>query len=127
MGRRDGSSQHCWSAGCWLRRALVPRCGWSFLLNWLRGGCQDCFRTSNAGLILPRAPTPVFSGLIPNRLVAHKQTEAIEKYVRLVERLCSVTCEDCGRLGKANDSGWIRTQSDACPENWSASNAIATE
>jgi len=30
---------------CWLRRALVPRCGWSFLLNWLRGGCQDCFRT----------------------------------------------------------------------------------
>lgn len=41
-------------------------------------------------------------------------TEAIDKYVRLAERLSSVTCEDCGKLGKPNDSGWIRTQCDAC-------------
>lgn len=41
-------------------------------------------------------------------------TEAIDKYVRLAERLSSVTCEDCGKLGKANDSGWIRTQCDEC-------------
>jgi len=41
-------------------------------------------------------------------------TEAIDKYVRLAERFSSVTCEDCGKLGKANDSGWIRTQCDAC-------------
>jgi phage FluMu protein Com len=41
-------------------------------------------------------------------------TEAIDKYVRLAERLSSVTCEDCGKLGKVNDSGWIRTQCDAC-------------
>jgi hypothetical protein len=46
-------------------------------------------------------------------------TEAIGKYVRLAERLSSVTCEDCGKLGKANDSGWIRTQCDACRHgNW---------
>lgn len=54
-------------------------------------------------------------------------TEAIDKYVRLAERLSSVTCEDCGKLGKANDSGWIRTQCDACRDNWSASHAMATE
>ena len=54
-------------------------------------------------------------------------TEAIAKYVRLAERLSSVTCEDCGKLGKANDSGWIRTQCDACRNNWPASRAMATE
>lgn len=54
-------------------------------------------------------------------------TEAIHKYVRLAERVSSVTCEDCGNLGKANDSGWIRTQCDACRANWSGSGAMATE
>ena len=41
-------------------------------------------------------------------------TDAIYKYIQLAERLSSVTCEDCGKPGKANDSGWIRTQCDAC-------------
>lgn len=40
--------------------------------------------------------------------------ETIHKYVRLAEWLSSVTCEDCGKPGKANDSGWIRTQCDDC-------------
>jgi hypothetical protein len=41
-------------------------------------------------------------------------TAAIQKYIHLAERLSSVTCEDCGKPGKANDSGWIPTQCDAC-------------
>jgi hypothetical protein len=41
-------------------------------------------------------------------------TDAIDRYIRLAERLSAVTCEDCGRPGKANDSGWIRTQCDEC-------------
>lgn len=40
--------------------------------------------------------------------------ETIHKYVRLSEWLSSVTCEDCGKHGKANDSGWIRTQCEEC-------------
>jgi hypothetical protein len=40
--------------------------------------------------------------------------DAIDRYVRLAERLSSVTCEDCGKRGTANDSGWIRTQCDGC-------------
>jgi hypothetical protein len=40
--------------------------------------------------------------------------DAIGRYVRLAERLSSVTCEDCGNRGTANDSGWIRTQCDEC-------------
>ena len=41
-------------------------------------------------------------------------TDAIAKYIRLAERLSSVTCEDCGKPGKANQSGWIRTLCDEC-------------
>ncbi len=41
-------------------------------------------------------------------------TDAIHTYVCLAERLSSVTCEDRGKRGKANDSGWIRTQCDTC-------------
>ena len=41
-------------------------------------------------------------------------TETIQKYICLAERLSSVTCEDCGEPGKRNDSGWLRTQCDAC-------------
>jgi hypothetical protein len=40
--------------------------------------------------------------------------DAIDRYVQLAERLSSVTCEDCGKRGTANDSGWIRTQCDDC-------------
>jgi hypothetical protein len=41
-------------------------------------------------------------------------TEAIHRYIHLAERLSSITCEDCGKPGTANDSGWIRTQCDDC-------------
>ncbi len=41
-------------------------------------------------------------------------TDAIDRYIRLAERLSALTCEDCGKPGKANDSGWIRTQCDDC-------------
>jgi hypothetical protein len=40
--------------------------------------------------------------------------ETIYKYVRMAEWLSSVTCEDCGKPGKANDSGWIQTLCDDC-------------
>src|SRR5277367_5538928 len=39
---------------------------------------------------------------------------AIDKYIRLAERLSSITCEDCGKSGKRNDSSWVRTQCGAC-------------
>jgi hypothetical protein len=42
----------------------------------------------------------------------HPGNDAIDRYVRLAERLSSVTCEDCGKRGMQNDSGWIRTQCD---------------
>jgi hypothetical protein len=41
-------------------------------------------------------------------------TDAIQRYIHLAERLSSVTCEDCGKPGTANDSGWIRIHCDAC-------------
>ena len=40
--------------------------------------------------------------------------DVIYRYVRLAERLSAVTCEDCGKPGKANDSGWIYTLCDDC-------------
>jgi hypothetical protein len=40
--------------------------------------------------------------------------DAIYRYVRLAERLSAVTCEDCGKPGTQNDSGWIRTQCEEC-------------
>lgn len=40
--------------------------------------------------------------------------DAIHKYVWLAQRLSSVTCEDCGKPGTANASGWLRTQCDDC-------------
>jgi hypothetical protein len=43
--------------------------------------------------------------------------DAIDKYIRLAERLSSVTCEDCGKRGTPNDCGWIRTQCDACRDD----------
>ena len=44
----------------------------------------------------------------------HPGKEAIDRYVRLAERLSSVTCEECGKRGAPNDSGWIRTQCNDC-------------
>jgi hypothetical protein len=44
----------------------------------------------------------------------HPGNDAIDRYVRLAERLSSVTCEDCGKRGVQNDSGWIRTHCDDC-------------
>jgi hypothetical protein len=41
-------------------------------------------------------------------------SDAIDKYVRLAHRLSVVTCEDCGKPGTSNDSGWIRTQCEEC-------------
>jgi hypothetical protein len=41
-------------------------------------------------------------------------SDAIHKYVWLAERLSAVTCEDCGKPGNANPSGWIRTQCEDC-------------
>jgi hypothetical protein len=41
-------------------------------------------------------------------------TGAIQTYIQLAERLSAVTCEECGRPGTANDSGWIRTQCEQC-------------
>jgi hypothetical protein len=41
-------------------------------------------------------------------------TDAIYRYIRLAERLSAITCEDCGKPGTANDSGWIRTLCDEC-------------
>lgn len=49
-------------------------------------------------------------------------TPAIDKYIRLAERLSAVTCEDCGKPGQQNDSGWIRTQCDECRGKRFASN-----
>lgn len=47
--------------------------------------------------------------------------EIIYTYVRLAEWLSSVTCEDCGKPGKANDSGWIHTLCDDCRNRGPAS------
>ena len=41
-------------------------------------------------------------------------TPAIDKYIRLAERLSAVTCEDCGKPGQANESDWISTLCDEC-------------
>jgi hypothetical protein len=41
-------------------------------------------------------------------------TDAIQKYIQLAERLSSVTCEDCGKPGRPNNAGWIRTQCEQC-------------
>jgi hypothetical protein len=49
-------------------------------------------------------------------------TDASDKYVRLAERLSAVTCEDCGKPGKANDAGWIRTQCYECRDQRVRSN-----
>ena len=35
--------------------------------------------------------------------------ESIYRFISLAERLSAVTCEDCGKRGTANDSGWITT------------------
>ncbi len=41
-------------------------------------------------------------------------TPAIDKYICLAERLSAVTCEDCGKPGHANESGWISTLCEEC-------------
>jgi len=41
-------------------------------------------------------------------------TPTIDKYIRLAERLSAVTCEDCGKPGQANESGWISTLCGEC-------------
>jgi hypothetical protein len=41
-------------------------------------------------------------------------TPAIDKYIRLAERLSAMTCEDCGKPGQANESGWISTLCEEC-------------
>jgi hypothetical protein len=41
-------------------------------------------------------------------------TAAIDKYVCLAERLSSITCENCGKRGTPDESGWVRTLCDAC-------------
>ena len=41
-------------------------------------------------------------------------TPAIDKYTRLAERLSAVTCEDCGKPGEPNESGWISTLCEEC-------------
>jgi len=41
-------------------------------------------------------------------------TDAIQKYIQLAERLSAVTCEDCGKPGRANNARWIRTQCEQC-------------
>jgi len=41
-------------------------------------------------------------------------TSAIDKYIRLAERLSAVTCEECGKPGTPNESGWISTLCEEC-------------
>ena len=40
--------------------------------------------------------------------------ETIYKFISLAERLSAVTCEDCGKQGTANNSGWISTLCEEC-------------
>jgi hypothetical protein len=54
----------------------------------------------------------------------HPGSDAIDRYVRLAEKLSSVTCEECGKPGTANHSGWIRTQCDDCRNHRAASKNI---
>jgi hypothetical protein len=41
-------------------------------------------------------------------------TAAIDKYIRLAERLSSITCENCGKPGRTDNSSRVRTLCDAC-------------
>ncbi|MGA8223776.1 MAG: hypothetical protein WB780_19160 [Candidatus Acidiferrales bacterium] len=96
-----------------LARRLLPRCPSDDLGSW-RGKLQRLgFKT------FARSP---YTGLAVEQ-VKEKfgtlrfycgGTEAIDKYIHLAERLSAITCESCGKTGKANDSGWIRTLCDSC-------------
>jgi len=44
-------------------------------------------------------------------------TEAIHRYIQLAERLSAITCEECGKPGTPNHSGWIRTLCEDCRTN----------
>ena len=44
-------------------------------------------------------------------------TKAIHRYIRLAERLSSVTCEECGKPGTPSHSGWIQTLCEDCRRN----------
>jgi hypothetical protein len=41
-------------------------------------------------------------------------TPQIAKFVRLAERLSGVTCEDCGKYGELETSGWWNVRCDEC-------------
>lgn len=99
-----------------LARKLLPRCPSDDLGSWpgklQRLGFKTFAKSPYTGLAVQQVKEK-FGTL---RFYCGG-TEAIDKYIHMAERLSAITCESCGKPGKAYDSGWIRTLCDSCRNN----------
>jgi len=103
--------------------------GWYNILNQLMGNIQHHidWKNRNGEVVAQVTLDQVKEKFGTLRFYYTGGDDYISGMVAMAESMSGVTCEECGKPGKRNDGGWIRTMCEPCEKKREAEDAERLE